>query len=93
MINIIKTTGIYFFGNASIYSAPLLLLPILTSILTTSDYGVIGTFTAIYQVLNIFIAIGGTGAVIRAYMDKDNINFSRYLYNAMLLNFVLFLTI
>jgi len=93
MLNIIKSAGTYFFGNAFIYAVPLLLLPILTNVLSPSDYGVVGTFNAIYQVVNIFVSMGAIGAVIRAYMDKDSINFSSYVFNAMLLNLVLFVTI
>ena len=93
MLNIIKSAGTYFFGNAFIYAVPLLLLPILTNVLSPSDYGVVGTFNAIYQVVNIFVSMGAIGAVIRAYMDKDSINFSSYVFNAMLLNLILFVTI
>ena len=88
-----KEIGVYFVGKVMSYASPILLLPILTFVLSTEDYGVVGTYSSVYLVLNTFISLSGTGAVVRAYMDKDDpgFDFSTYLFNAMLVNAVLFL--
>jgi len=84
---------IYFVGRILVFSIPILLIPILTHTISPEDYGLIGIFTAIYQVLHIFIGLGGVGAVVRAYMDRNDsgFHFSEYLFNAILVNMLLFL--
>lgn len=92
-LKIISSIGVYSIARISTYAAPIILLPILTHMLTADDYGVIGIFTSFYQAINIFIALSGTGAVVRAYMDKDDIgfDFSTYVFNALLINTILFI--
>lgn len=88
-----KEIGVYFAGKVLSYASPILLIPVLTHVLSTEDYGVVGTYTAIYNVLNAFIGLSAAGAVVRAYMDKDDsgFDFPCYLFNALLVNFLLFL--
>jgi O-antigen/teichoic acid export membrane protein len=92
-IKFINSIGIYAIARISTYAAPLILLPILTHMLTVDDYGVIGIFTSFYLAINMFISLSGTGAVVRAYMDKDDIgfDFSSYVFNAILINTILFI--
>ena len=87
----IKAFSTYFFGSLLSSVAPFLLLPILTNTLSTADYGVIGTCFAFLRILDIFIGLSGTGAVMRAYLDKDDLgfNFQSYLFNAIITNLVL----
>lgn len=94
-LKILNSIGVYSIARISVYAAPIILLPILTHILTTDDYGIIGVFTSFYQAINIFIALSGTGAVVRAYMDKDDIgfDFSSYVFNALLINTILFILV
>ncbi len=88
----LKALFIYFSGRVLVALFPILLIPILTHNISAEDYGVIGIFFAIYQVLSIFIGVSGTGAVVRAFMDKDSPGFSfeQYLFNAILVNIILF---
>ena len=88
-----KEISVYFAGKVMSYASPILLIPVLTNVLSTEDYGVVGTYIAIYHVLNTFIGLSATGAVVRAYMDKDDsdFDFSCYLFNALSVNFLLFL--
>jgi O-antigen/teichoic acid export membrane protein len=87
----IKAFSTYFFGSLLSTLAPFLLLPILTNRLSTADYGVIGTCFAFIRILDIFIGMSGTGAVLRAYLDKDDkgFNFKSYLFNAIITNLAL----
>jgi len=82
----------YFIGRVLSYISPLLLIPILTHNLSTEDYGIVGTYTSLYQGLNIFINMSVAGAIVRAYMDKDikEFNFSSYLFNGFFVNVLLF---
>jgi O-antigen/teichoic acid export membrane protein len=84
---------IYFVGRVLVVGIPMLLIPILTHAISPEDYGLIGIFIAIYQILNIFIGLGGVGAVVRAYMDRNDNTFcfKEYLFNAILVNIFLFL--
>lgn len=88
----LKKLFIYGTGNVLTYAIPIVLIPILTRTLTPYDYGIISIFTAVYKVMNIFIGLSGSGAVVRAYMDKDDIgfDFSAYLSNALVVNSILF---
>ena len=83
----------YFIGKVLSFISPLLLIPILTHTLSTEDYGIVGTYTSLYQGLNIFINMSVAGAIVRAYMDKDlkNFNFSSYLFNGFVVNLLFFI--
>ena len=70
-MRLLNSIGIYAVAKISTYAAPIVLLPMLTHMLTTKDYGVIGVFTSLYLAINIFISLSGTGAVTRAFMDKE----------------------
>ena len=50
----------------------LLLLPIYTTYLTTSDYGVLGLLSITGQILGIIFALSLTSALFRSYYDYDD---------------------
>lgn len=66
-------------------------MPILTRLLSTFDYGIIATFNAIKTNANPVISMATPGAVGRAYYDRDKegFDFQCYIYNALVVNFVL----
>ena len=70
-------------------------MPILTRLLSTFDYGIIATFNAIKTNANPVISMATPGAVGRAYYDRDKegFDFQCYVYNALVVNFVLLLIV
>ncbi|MDD2367116.1 MAG: oligosaccharide flippase family protein [Desulfuromonadaceae bacterium] len=73
--------------NAAVYSAsnilnaviPFLLLPVLTRVLTPGDYGVIAMFTSLLGILGAFTGFSVQGAVNVRYVDRDKIDYPRYV--------------
>ncbi|MBW2035548.1 MAG: oligosaccharide flippase family protein [Deltaproteobacteria bacterium] len=87
------STTIYFLSNSLSKMVPIVLMPILTRLLTTADYGVVGIFNALGICVNSVVSVGGTGAVARAYYDRKDagFDFPAYIFNAILVNAVLFI--
>ncbi|HHT9149855.1 MAG TPA: lipopolysaccharide biosynthesis protein [Candidatus Wujingus californicus] len=87
----LKSLHIYTFTNIIETAIPFFLMPILTRLLSTFDYGIIATFNAIKTNANPVISMATPGAVGRAYYDKDKegFDFHCYVYNALVVNFVL----
>lgn len=69
---------------------PFLLLPVFTSLLSKSDYGVIANFLIIFQISAILISFGSNAAVSRAFWDKESINFRDYVSTSLIFNFFIF---
>ncbi len=70
-------------------------MPVLTRLLSTFDYGMIATFNAIKTNANPVISMATPGAVGRAYYDRDKegFDFPCYVYNALVVNFILLFTV
>lgn len=64
---------------------PFLLLPITTRFLTPSDYGMVATFTALVNVLFVFVGLSVHGAVNVNYFQLARADLTRYVANVMLL--------
>ncbi|MDD5617701.1 MAG: oligosaccharide flippase family protein [Candidatus Omnitrophica bacterium] len=92
---IFKSFTIYTGTNFINQAIPFLFLPILTRFLTPADYGILSTFTAILGVVTVFISMGSTDAITRAYFDRHekDFNFSSFMFNALIINFTAFLII
>ena len=75
------------------FVTPIILLPIFTRVLTEYDYGILNTFTATMNIFSLFVSFSAVGAVNRAYMDREKIDFSIYLGNALIVNTIIFLCI
>lgn len=73
--------------NAAVYSAsnilnaliPFILLPVLTRVLTPSDYGVVAMFTSFLGILGALTGLSVQGAVNVRYVDREKINYPRYV--------------
>lgn len=85
---LIKIAYIYLLVKVFDYAVPLLLLPILTYYLSPEDYGVVGTYSALFGIVTIFVSMGSGGAIARAYADRhrSKVDFSAYIFNAMFIN-------
>ena len=93
----LKLSALYFIADAINRAIYLVLLPVLTRWLSPGDYGLIGTFNALRNNIEPAIKLSASGAVIRAYYDKDDndFDFQAYIFNAIIVNLVLsfFITI
>lgn len=69
-------------------------IPILTRLLTTSDYGILGVFTSVTSILIIIFGLGIRGAVTRYYYE-DKLDFGKFLGTniTFLIVFGVFLTL
>lgn len=87
----LKSVRIYTSVNILEKAIPFFLMPILTRLLSTFDYGIIATFTAVRTNIEPVISMATSGAVGRAYFDreKEGFNFKCYLFNAQVVNFAL----
>lgn len=89
----LKSLRVYTFTNIIEASVPFFLMPVLTRLLSTFDYGIITNFNAIRTNISPVISMTTPGAVGRAYYDRDNkgFDFHVYVFNALLVNFGLLL--
>src|SRR3990172_8169361 len=83
--SILKSIRIYTVTNIAETAIPFFLMPVLTRLLSTFDYGIIATFTAIRTNANPVISMATPAAVGRAYYDRDKegFDFQCYVYNAL----------
>ena len=89
--SILKSIRIYTFTNIAETAIPFFLMPVLTRLLSTFDYGIIATFNAIKTNANPVISMATPAAVGRAYYDRDKegFDFQCYVFNALIVNVVL----
>jgi len=83
---------VYFLGEV-LSKAPLLILtPIFTRLLSTTEYGKIGYYQVIINVLMIFIGYGFSSAQIMSYYDNEyEVNeFGSYIYSNNLFQVIIF---
>jgi O-antigen/teichoic acid export membrane protein len=90
-----KSFSIYTGANFINLAAPFFLLPILTRVLSPSDYGILATFMAMMGIVNIIAMAGSTDALIRGYFDreKQDFNFAKFAFNALMVNVMVFLVL
>ena len=90
--NLMKSTSIYAGGTLINQAIPFILLPILTRFLAPEDYGILSIFMATFGVMQILISMGTVDAIVRAYFDigKKDFDFSEYVFNALIINGVVF---
>jgi len=80
----------YLCAQIAIFGVPIILLPLLTRSLSTTDYGLIGLFNSFTQSVSLIGSISLAGAVARAYLDREGgIEFPLYLGNSIIVNLVL----
>jgi len=69
-----KHTFIYGLGSVIGNVISFFLVPVYTRFLTTADYGVLSSMTALDACLTIIIALGLHGAAFRFYFEENNLN-------------------
>lgn len=78
-----KSISIYGISNLINSSLPFLFLLVLTHYLTTSDYGIIANYQALFNLVLALVGYNVSGAIGRQYFEKHNINFQNYVANGM----------
>ena len=71
--SILKGTLIYTLANTIIKLGGLVFLPIMTRILTTEEFGIIGILSPITTIFTIVLGLGFYNVILKKYVDlKDN---------------------
>lgn len=82
-----RSVLLYAFSSALTSALPVILMPLLTRHLSTSDYGILGLLT---MTITIFTAVTGLsvhGAVTRQFFENSKSHFSIYVGNCILILF------
>jgi len=89
---LVRSSAIYTISSIISSAIPLLMLPVLTRYLTTSDYGIVAMVAVLVGIASPFIGLNLHGAVTVRYFESGNIDIGRYLGNCFLLLLVCTLT-
>lgn len=76
---LLKNATVYSLSNILNALIPFLLLPILTRVLAPSEYGVLAMFSATLGVIGAFTGLSVNGAVNVRFIDRNRIDFPRYI--------------
>lgn len=86
-----KSSLIFSISNALNSAIPFLLIPILTRYLDQREYGIITMFQLISSLLSTVIGFNAHNAAIIQSYKKEEIDFPKYVYNAIIIIFLSFL--
>ncbi len=84
----LTNTGIYTASNFISSAIPFFLLPILTRLLTPSDYGQIAIFIALVSIFGAIVGVGLHGSIRVRFFKFNSIQFAGYIYNCFLVMLV-----
>jgi len=84
-LEFIKALSIFSISNIINAAIPFLLLPVLTNWLSTADFGIVAMFQVLITILLPFIGFNSDGSIVRYYYEKDKINYSLFISNAIFL--------
>jgi O-antigen/teichoic acid export membrane protein len=82
---LLKSSAIYTFSSVVNSAIPFLFLPILTRILTPSEYGIIAMFQISVSIVFPLLGLNLEGAIARKYYDGENSKFSSFVGTSTLL--------
>ncbi|WP_240309873.1 lipopolysaccharide biosynthesis protein [Vibrio cholerae] len=88
-MSLAKNSLVYLLSNIINASIPFLLLPILTRVLSPTEYGQIAMFQTLVAGLAAFIGLNAVGAANRKYYDDDNNLYELSQYNGTCLHILL----
>jgi O-antigen/teichoic acid export membrane protein len=77
--SLLQNAAVYSSANILNAAIPFLLLPILTRVLLPADYGVLAMFNATLGILGAFTGLSVHGAISVRFVDRENIDFPRYV--------------
>ncbi|MEZ8086789.1 lipopolysaccharide biosynthesis protein [Vibrio sp. 1S139] len=81
----------YLISNVANASVPFILLPFLTSSLTTAQYGIIGLFQIMVVNFSAIIGMGVSGSSSRYYFSSDNRSQAEYNFHCIFIIIVSFI--
>lgn len=84
--SLIKTTSLYTLGNFLPKAAGIILLPIYTRYLTTSEYGVVSSMQSLIPILVILFSLGFDASIFRLYWDYDSKEKRSEFFGTMILS-------
>lgn len=90
--NLVKTTGIYTIAKVINASIPFLLLPILTSYLSPTDYGIISMITTTVAFVTPFVTLNMDSAIVRRYYYKEG-SIAKYIGTCLEIVFIICLLV
>ncbi len=76
--NILKAASWYTIGNILVKSISFFVLPIFTSLMSTTEYGIYSVYLSYLTIFEVIILLGLSSTVRIAKFDRDT-NFSRYM--------------
>jgi len=92
-MNLIKSTSIYTISSVLNAVIPFLLLPILTSYLTTEEYGVLSLFTVVVSFVFPIITLGVMGLISIEFFKLEANKFKEFLNSILFIPVFMFLVI
>ncbi len=82
-LGLLGASFVYTFSSLITSAIPFLLLPILTRLLTPTDYGIVAMFGIWLSILGVLVGLSVQGAIGVKYFDKETINIKIYVSSCM----------
>ena len=86
VFSLIQSSSIYTFSNVINSAIPFVFLPILTRILSPSEYGIIAMFQISVSIILPFVGLNLEAAISRKYYDGENSKFSLFVGTSTLIS-------
>lgn len=83
--NFLGSASIYFGANVINASIPFLLMPVLTRLLTPSDYGLIAMFLILLGVFNAILGLNTHGAISVKFFQLNAVELSKYIGSCIMI--------
>jgi O-antigen/teichoic acid export membrane protein len=80
---LLRSAAIYTVANVINVSIPFMLLPILTRVLSPSDYGTVAMFGVAVSVLGIFTGLSVQGVIGIRYFERDKVDMPRFIASCL----------
>lgn len=90
---LLKDAFVYTATSGIQKSIPFLLLPILTRVLSPHDYGLVGIFQVLVHISGILVGLRVHGAIGVSYFWLDECEFKEYVFNALLVIGISFVSV
>ena len=84
-MRILKEGSIYFGASVLERAIPFLLMPFLTRLLSTQEYGMISIFTTVAAIFSLIVGLGLDGFLRVVYHKSDNQDFHKYVKNVLVI--------
>lgn len=80
-----RSSGIYTLSSIVNASIPFLLIPILTRVLSPSDYGIVSMAVILINIITPFLGISSHAAIQRKFYELSEVEFAEYVGNSFFL--------